>query len=312
MDGERARTRVLVYGASGVRGTPVARRLLDAGWAVRVLARSEAKAAPWRRRGAEVAVGDLADRASLERASAGVDAVFLHLPLVYDRSVAAGYVRNAVAAARAAGVGRLVFQGNNVYPAAPTEAAGFEIDRDAVETVLGAGIPSLALRPTVYMDNLLGPWTAPGIVDGGVVAYPIPAAEPVAWVSADDAAAVVGAALERTDLTGVFDLGGPELLTGDDVAARFAAHLGRPVRYQPIPLDAFEAGIKAAIGDEAGTEVAKLYRWDAERGDGRRNAVDPSPLVAELPVRLTTLAEWIERQEWAGAAVPLVPAGAER
>lgn len=311
MTTEQARRRVLVYGASGVRGTPVARRLLAAGYTVRVLARDEAKAEGWRRQGAEVALGDLGDRASLERASAGVDAGFLHLPLVYDRALAGGFVRNAVAAARATGVGRLVFQGNNTYPAEPTAAAGFEIDRDAVAAVLGSGIPSLALRPTIYMDNLLGPWTAPGIVGGGVVAYPIPAETEVAWLSADDAASVVVAALDRTDLAGVaFDLGGPQLLTGGDVAARFAAHLGRPVRYQPIPLDAFEQGIKAAVGEQAGTEIAKLYRWDAERGDGRRNAVDPAPLLAELPVRLTTLAQWIDRQDWAIAAS--VPAGAER
>jgi len=310
------RLRVLVYGATGVRGGPVARRLLDAGHRVRVLARDEAKAAGWRARGAEVAVGDLGDRESLARASAGVDAVCLHLPLVYDRALAAGFVRNAVGAARAAAVRRLIFQGNNRYPAEPTDVAGFEIDRDAVATVLASGIPSVVLRPTAYMDNFLGPWTAPGIVGGGVVAYPIPAATPVAWLAAEDAAAFVAAALERPDLAGqTFDLGGPEPLTGDEVAERFAAHLGRPVRYQAIPLDAFEQGLQAAVGEQAGTEIAKLYRWDAERGDTGRNAVDPAPALAELPVRLTTLAQWIGRQDWAAVAPPAPPArvaGGER
>lgn len=312
METTNDRLNVLVYGASGVRGGPVGRQLLATGHAVRVLVRDETKALPWRAAGADVAFGDFDDPASLERASAGVDAVFLHLPLVYDRPLAASYLRHAIAAARAAGVGRLVYQGNSRYPAVPTDAVGFEIDRDAVETVLGSGIPSVAFRPTVYMDNFLGPWTAPGIV-GGVIAYPIPAGVPVAWLAAADAAAFVVAALERPDLAGqTFDLGGPELLTGDEVAERFTVALRRPVRYETIPLDAFEQGLRAAVGEVAGTEIAKLYRWDAERGDGRRNAVDPTPALTDLPVRLTTLAEWIERQDWAAAAVPTKPILSER
>jgi len=74
------------------------------------------------------------------------------------------------------------------------------------------------------------------------------------------------------------------------------------VRYQAIPLDAFEAGLRDAFGAQAATEIAKLYRWDAQRGDGRRNAVDPGPLRAALPIRLTPLGEWAGRQDWAAAA----------
>lgn len=108
MDRRDDRLTVLVYGASGVRGGAVGRRLLAAGHGVRALVREEAKAAPWRSAGAAVAFGDLGDRESLARASDGVDAVFLHLPLVYDRALAAGYLANATSAAEAAGVGRLV------------------------------------------------------------------------------------------------------------------------------------------------------------------------------------------------------------
>jgi uncharacterized protein YbjT (DUF2867 family) len=307
----RMRMRVLVFGANGVRGGAMARRLLARGHAVRVIARDPA-ASPWvGAAGVEVAAGDLGDRSSLERAGDGMDAVVLQLPLVYDRELAARYVDNAVAAATSAGARRLVYQGNIRPPAAATDVAGFEIDRAAAAIVLGGGVPATVLRPTIYMDNLLGPWTAPGIVNDGMLAYPIPAAAPTSWLSADDAAALAVAALERPEpLRASLDLGGPEALTGDQAAERLGRALGRPVRYLGLPIDAFEQGLRAALGPETGAAIAATYRWDAEHGDGRRNVVDPAPLVDLLGGPLTTLEEWAARQSWPSPATAAVAGSA--
>lgn len=294
---------VLVYGAMGTRGGPVARRLLAEGRPVRVVTRNPARAEAWRRDGAEVVAGDLADRGSLERASAGVDAVFFHLPVIYDVELALGYARNAVAAAAAAGARHLVFEGNTQVPDEPTTVPAFEIERAAEAYLLGSGVPTVVLRPTIYMDNLAGPWTAPGIVDGGVLAYPLPADAEAAWLSADDAAALAIAALKRPDLAGRgFDIGGPETLGGETVAARFAEALDRPVRYEPIPLDDFERGLNAALGAPTGTEITKQYRWYEDQGTTRRVTADMAPVLAELPVRLTPLTEWIRARDWTALA----------
>lgn len=147
MVGERMK--VLVYGASGERGGPVGRRLLEAEHEVRVVARNPANAQGRAILGADVVGGNLGDKRSLEKASAGVDAVFLHLPLGYDRAMAATFVRNAVDAAVAGGATRLVFQGNNRYPDRATDAAGFEIDRDAAASVHDSRIDTVVFRPTV-------------------------------------------------------------------------------------------------------------------------------------------------------------------
>lgn len=148
--------------------------------------------------------------------------------------------------------------------------------------------------------------TAPAIGGEGVVAYPIPAEARTAFVSADDAAALAVAAIGRADLDGAtFDLAGPEVLTGNDVAASFAAALGRAVRYQAIPLDRFEAGLRPAVGEAAAREIVAMYRWDAERSDGGRNEVDSVPSLAALPTRLTSFAEWIGgRAEFAAPTRP--------
>jgi uncharacterized protein YbjT (DUF2867 family) len=68
---------VLVHGATGGTGRLLVDRLLDAGHAVRVLARDPDKAAPLAEAGAEVVPGDLTapDGSAIVEATRGVDAV---------------------------------------------------------------------------------------------------------------------------------------------------------------------------------------------------------------------------------------------
>jgi dihydroflavonol-4-reductase len=68
--------KVLVTGATGFTGGHLARTLIGAGDAVRVLARDTSQAAALAQAGAEVVRGDLTDRASLERAVAGCEVVY--------------------------------------------------------------------------------------------------------------------------------------------------------------------------------------------------------------------------------------------
>ena len=67
--------KILVVGATGALGRPVVQLLRAQGVAVRALNRHPDQAADLAALGAEVMAGDLADRASLERACAGADRV---------------------------------------------------------------------------------------------------------------------------------------------------------------------------------------------------------------------------------------------
>jgi dihydroflavonol-4-reductase len=105
---------VLVTGASGFLGWHVARVLLEKGYPVRTLVRPGSRV---RELGVETATGDLRDAASLERAVSGCGLVF-HVAADYRlwakdpgdlyRSNVDG-TRNLLAAARAAGVERVVY-----------------------------------------------------------------------------------------------------------------------------------------------------------------------------------------------------------
>lgn len=76
-------TRFLVTGATGFLGGALARRLLEQDHSVRVLVRPGSDATGLEAAGAEVARGDLEDRASLEAAVDGVEGLF-HVGAIYE------------------------------------------------------------------------------------------------------------------------------------------------------------------------------------------------------------------------------------
>jgi len=109
--------RALVTGATGFVGAAVARALLREGWQVRALVRSGSDRGNLLHLALEIAVGDLSDRPSLDRALAGCGALF-HVAADYrlgapdPRQLYTTNVegtRNILLAARQAGVGRTVY-----------------------------------------------------------------------------------------------------------------------------------------------------------------------------------------------------------
>jgi uncharacterized protein YbjT (DUF2867 family) len=103
--GGQPRSMILVVGATGTVGRNVVDALADAGVPARALVRSEEKGRHARERGLEVAVGDLSDRASLDRALEGVERMFLVTPATEGQ---VALETSAIDAARDAGVRHVV------------------------------------------------------------------------------------------------------------------------------------------------------------------------------------------------------------
>ena len=149
--------RCLVTGATGYIGGRLAPRLLDAGHSVVCLSRSAARLrdVPWVGR-AEVVEGDLSEPGTLPEAFEGVDvAYFLMHSLGHrdferiDREAA----HNFAAAAKAAGVGRIIYLGGPEPPADEHPSAHLRSRAEVAKILLDSGVPTAVLRAPVIIGS---------------------------------------------------------------------------------------------------------------------------------------------------------------
>lgn len=290
---------VLVHGANGVQGGAIARRLCKEGFLVRGSVRNPQKAGALTAEGIEVVPADLESSAALNAANRGVDAVVLTLPLDWNRDTLLRWTENALEAARDARVRLLVFNSGTRVPAEPSDVPSFELRRAAEASIRRYGLPSIVLRPPLFMENLKNPWIAGGIAREGVVAYPTPESFQISWLAADDLGGYVAAALRRSDLAGsTFDVGGPEPLDGPGLARELSAGVGRPLRFVRIPTNSFEHGLTAQFGADVAHGIAATYHFcdrfpDTALLSGAAAILRES--LSRPPIRMAT---WAAAQAW--------------
>jgi NAD(P)H dehydrogenase (quinone) len=281
---------VLVYGANGVQGGAIARRLQELGFAVRGAVRDPVKSQGLRQAGIEVVAIDLDDEASLRRASDGMHAVVLTPPLDWNRSRVLRHSENAVRAARQAGVPRLVLNTATRIPAEITDVPAFETRRAIEDVVLGSGVSNVILRPPMYLDNLDSPWISEALHRDGVLVYPVVDSVRMAWMSVRDLGSYAAVVLRESSLLGRrFDVGGPDMLSGPELAMALGRGLGHAVRYAAISPEAIAAGLTASMGSEVAQGIAKTYAYLAQHpetelfatGDELRSRLDQPLTSAE-------------------------------
>ncbi|MCD0160366.1 MULTISPECIES: SDR family oxidoreductase [unclassified Deinococcus] len=281
----------LVYAATGVQGGAVARELMRRGERVRVLVRTPGGAAHLAQQGAEVMQGDLHSEQDVHRAFEGVTQASLTFPVGSD---ALSAVRLAVQAARDAGIRRLVVNTSGMTPARPTGEPSLDYRLELEQTVQGSGLPHVILRPTTYLQNLLGPWVWPSVISAGVLSYPLPELHRVSWLDAEDLGPLTAEALSGQVASGVIKVGGPEALTGPELAAQVGRHLGRDVQYQALLPEAFGAALGAVFGPDMGAATTRAYRHTWQDSPDALT-VPAQDTVLHLPVALTSVAGWLER-----------------
>jgi uncharacterized protein YbjT (DUF2867 family) len=255
---------VLVYGATGTQGGPVARRLLGRGDRVRVLTRDPDPARAIAAAGAEIAQGDLSDGSGLRAAHEGVDAVFMQITATARPDQLPLLTRAGAEAVRAAGVGHVVMTTSSVVPPALTGVAAPDARVAMLEAVRSILPGAVVLRPTLLLDNFSGPLRP--ALDSGVIPQGIPADVPVAYLSADDQAAFAVAALDRPALAGeLIPIAGPDAVTGPTLAAVLSAAVGHPLQYVPMDEPQTREAL-AFAGEDVARAVAQMYAWEGTAG----------------------------------------------
>lgn len=147
--------RVLITGATGYVGGRLLGRLERTGIALRCLARRPEVLAGRVQPGTEVVAGDVHDRASLDRALAGVDSAFY---LVHALGEGAGFeerdraaAEHFGAAARAAGVRRIVYLGG--LGSGPDLSAHLRSRQQVGEVLRASGVAVLELRASIVLGS---------------------------------------------------------------------------------------------------------------------------------------------------------------
>ena len=234
----------LVTGATGYVGGRLVPELLEAGYRVRVMARTPSKleGRPWQPH-VEVAEADAHDPEAVRAALEGVDVAYYLLHSIgTGKDFAATERRTAeifASAASSAGVRRIVYLGG-LDPEGEDLSEHLASRSEVGKVLLASGVPTAVLRAGVIIGS--------GSASFEMLRYlteRLPVMVTPRWVHSriqpiairDVLRYLVGCADLPPDVNRGFDIGGPDVLTYLDMMQRFAAVAGlKKRRILPVPV----------------------------------------------------------------------------
>lgn len=271
---------IVVTAPTGLIGHQVLERLLDRGESVRVIARDPSRIPLQTLERIEVVQGSQDDIDVVTRAFTGADAVFwLPPPDSHAKSVEAAYVdftRPACGAFKSQGVKHVVGisalgRGTPMAGRAGLVTASLAMD----DLIASTGVSYRALAMPSFIDNISR--QAQAIKNQGVFFSPISGDRRLpACATRDIAATAVKLLLDRSwSGNGHVAVLGPEDLSFNDMARIISEVLGKPVRFQQIPFEAYKArfiefGMSEAMA-QGMTDMAQA------KNDGLDNAEPRTP-----------------------------------
>lgn len=282
---------VLVAGATGYVGSEVCRLLKEQGVPVRALVRpssSPERVTALRAQSIELALGDLRDPKSLERACAGVNAV-ISTASATSASKPGDTVINVdgdgqvslVDAARKTGAGPFVFVSfsGNIEIDSPIRSS----KRAVEQHIRDSGMDYTILRPTAFMEAWLSPALGFDVPNGKVTIYG-DGEQPISYISLADVARFCVAALSNPDArNATLELGGPEALTPHETVRIAERVSGRTLDVQHVPLVTLRAQYEGTE-DPLQKSFASLMYSLAEG-----NAIDMSATLQSFPMKLRSV-----------------------
>lgn len=314
---------ILVVGATGQLGTAAIDRLVGRGHVVRALVRPGSPR-DFPANGVELAFGDLRDPESLSAACRGVATVLATANVVVPRGAGGfadvegvGYA-NLSDACKAEGVRRIVLMSTDVTPH-DARVATFRTKRQIEERIRASGLAYSIFRGSLFMDDwfaLMGSsiplrgakaatlrrpfWFAQGflkmagtsIEKRGIALVPGDGSTRHAFVALDDVASILAAAAvapeDGSNL--VANLGGPEVLSWNDVVGIYERVLGRALRKLHTPASAYRllANVLEPFSPPAANLMAMSWLTTI-----CETAWDGKPLAERFGVRLTSAEEFL-------------------
>jgi len=283
--------RVLVTGASGFVGSHIIAGLLGAGHDVRGLSRTEAVGDRRRPGAAYIGGVDVGDASTMTPAMFdGVDSV-VHLVGIIQQArggqtfqrIHVDGTRNVVERAQAAAIAGPFVYMSAIGAAADAPAEYSRTKFAAEELVRGSGLPYAILRPSIILgkDGEFAAQMTDLVCHGGlpvrltVPVIPVPGAGRNLFqpVFVDDlVTCVLQLVAKQADWGRVYEIGGAERVTFDDLIGGFAAAIGvrKPLVHAPIALLRIAAAVMEAVLPRPPVtrdQLANLKRDNVTRDD---------------------------------------------
>lgn len=249
--------KILVTGGTGHVGSQVVKELRKRGAEVRVLARKKTPSLP---DGVEVAVGDLLDPVSVQKALDRVDKLYL-LNAVTPDELTQGLI--AYGLAKKLKLKHIVY--HSVFRVEDFKDVPHFASKLAIESALHEfDVPFTVIRPNYFFQNdasLKDLLTKAGI-------YPMPLGRVgVSAVDVRDIAEAAAIVLTSDGHQGkTYNLNGPQVLSGSAVASIWSALLGKEVRYTGEDMDAFEEQMRKHAPSWSAFDMRMMFQRFLERG----------------------------------------------
>lgn len=282
---------IVITTPTGAIGRQVLEHLLDSGEPLRAIVRDPSRLPSHVRTRVEVVQGSHGDAAVVDQAFTGADSVFwLVPPDPRTESIEAAYVdftRPACDALERRGVERVVCVsalGRGVARHAGLVSASLSKD----DLIASTGVSFRALAMPSFMENLLR--QVEPIRNQGLFFSPLSGDRKIPTCATRDIAAVAARLLLDRSWSGQDSVPvlGPEDLSFNDMAQIISEVLGKPVRFQQVPMDAFKA--RLAEQGMSPAFVQGMVDMMTAKNEGLDNA-EPRTPQASTP---TSFRQWCE------------------
>jgi uncharacterized protein YbjT (DUF2867 family) len=246
--------RVLVTGATGNVGSRVVQELRERDARVRAFVRDPGKAAAILGDDVEPAAGDFGEPRSIRAALDGVDGVFLACS---NQPRQVEYETRVINTAEEMGVRRIV-KLSALGAEVGSPVAFWDWHARVEDHLHESGVPSVILRPTFSMANLLA--SAEAVRYTGKLFAPAGEAG-ISMVHPRDVGAVAAVALTTEDHEGeTYTLTGPEAITFEGVARDLSETVGRKIEYLNVPDEAaFESMTGQGLPEFVAAQIVAVF-----------------------------------------------------
>ncbi|REG99503.1 SDR family oxidoreductase [Flavobacterium aquicola] len=292
--------KILVFGASGSQQFNVISEGIKKGAEVVAATSSATSFEKLSQAGAKPILANMSDAKKMLEITVGIDAIAFMVPVSLPSPLEGlEYAKNVIDAAKANGVKKIVWNTSAWLLPQKIGISGEDVKLDIKDYLKNSGLDYVILEPTIYMENMMGPFCAPFVKKEKKLAYPTPEGMSIGWIASRDVSAFVVEAIYNNSLKAdSFQISGLENLKGNDLAEQFSKGLGESVVYYMQPSQEFGEILKPLVGEVAAAGVTSYYEslQNTTEFPAKFNP-NMHDILEKLPVQMTSLEQWAKENK---------------